>query len=103
MRRIAFILYFVGMFVLVLLFMKSAREVESLDGLEINSRVAVSGTVVEERAIYAETVLLTLDSGIEGICECSRNFEGKSVKIEGVVSEYESEKQITVERITVMQ
>jgi len=102
MRRFAFVIAILGMFVLVLLLNKSEIEVnnyEELEGLEINERVIVNGFVVSERYIFEE-VLLTLDNNLELICECVGNFEGREINAVGVVEDYKGKKQIRVLEIS---
>lgn len=99
MRKWAFILFIVGMFVLFVFLMRGAREIESFEGLEINEKVLVSGLVVEERVLYEGTKLFELENGMELVCECNEQLEGKEIEAEGVVSEYEGKKQLTVLRI----
>ncbi|MCA9485381.1 MAG: hypothetical protein KC506_00890 [Nanoarchaeota archaeon] len=103
MRRLSFILYILGIVFLMVLFLQPGREVESLDGLIVNEQVVVSGRVVSEREIYLGTKLLELDNGVEAVCECSDSFEGKDVRIEGFVSEYNGKNQVSVERIFVLE
>ncbi len=99
MRRLAFVVVIVGMFVLLLLLNLEPETVESLEdleGLEINTRVVVSGEVVSERVLYLGKRLLVLENGIELVCSCSGGFIGREVFVEGVVSEYGGKKQVEV-------
>lgn len=101
MRRWAFVIAILGLFVLVLVFGFNRIEVSSLDELlllEINQRVFLTGNIVSERVIYSGTWLLVLDSGIEMVCSCTRSFFGQ-VDVEGVVSEYNGKKQVEVLKI----
>jgi DNA/RNA endonuclease YhcR with UshA esterase domain len=102
MRKWSFILYVLGMVCLILIYMLPGFEVESLDGMELNERVIVSGKVISERGIYSGTKLLELDSGIRVVCECVESFEGREVRIEGFISEYNGNKQVSVERIELL-
>ena len=98
MRRFAFVIVILGMFVLVLLLSKGAIGIDSyeeLEKLEINERVIVSGVVVSERVIF-EDRLLELDNGLELVCECEGGFKGNKVEVVGVVEEYRGRKQIRV-------
>ena len=102
MRRWAFVVAVLGMFVLLLFLGFGEEEVGSyseLQELEINSRVVVSGEVVSERVISGRRRLLELDSGIVAVCECVGNFAEERVEILGVVSEFEGERQVEVLRI----
>ncbi|MFH1425682.1 MAG: hypothetical protein ABIG28_03075 [archaeon] len=96
MRRWAFVIFIIGMFVLLLFLGKSGERVENLEGLVENSKVIVSGEVVSERVIYEGTKLFVLDSGIELVCSCLGSFVGEEVEVEGVVEGYEGKKQVRV-------
>ncbi|MBU0466409.1 MAG: DUF4131 domain-containing protein [Nanoarchaeota archaeon] len=105
MRRWAFIIAIVGMFVLLLLLSQKPVELESYDGLEeleINERVYVTGKVVEEKVIYGERKVLVLDvddGEIDLVFEGFGSFKGEEIEVVGKVGEYEGKKQIEVERI----
>ena len=99
MRRWAFAVMVFGMFVLLLMLNMKPKEIgsyEDMEQLEINTRVSVTGKVIEERVIYEDSKLLELENGIELVCECSGFFEDEEVEVIGVVSEYEGKKQIDV-------
>jgi hypothetical protein len=104
MRRWAFIISILGLLALIVLMNFSpAKEVDSyedLEKLEINSKVLVEGKVANERILYENVKLLDLGNGIDIICECSEFFSGEEVSIEGLVSEYNGKKQITVLEIS---
>jgi len=105
MRRFAFIIAFLGMLVLVFMLNGVVVEVKNysdLDDLEINQRVLVAGEVVGERLIFGGSKILILESGLELVCECSGNFEGKMVRAEGVISEFKEKKQISVLTVYVL-
>jgi len=96
MRRWAFVVAVFGMFVLVMFLGFFGKEVESLEGLEVNQKVYLEGEVVEERFLFGNSRLLVLDNGIELVCECSGSFKGRDVEVVGVVSEFEGNKQVEV-------
>ena len=63
MRRWAFIVAILGMFVLALMLNRSPISVENysdLEVLEVNTRVSVSGKVVSERVLYEGKKLIEL-------------------------------------------
>lgn len=102
MRRFAFVIAIVGLFVLFLMVNSNSVGVnsyEDLEKLEVNVKVSVEGKVVEGRVIYEGTKLFELESGIELICECLESLVGKKITVEGIVEEYESRKQVRVLRI----
>ena len=67
--------------------------------MEINKKVRVEGKVVEERVLSSGDRILNLDNGIVVFCSCSENFNNKIAVIEGFVSVYNDEKQVTALRI----
>ncbi|MFH1290467.1 MAG: hypothetical protein ABIH92_03600 [Nanoarchaeota archaeon] len=102
MRKWAFIVAILGMFVMVLFLNLEPEKVEDysdLEELELNTRVSVMGKVVSERLIYGRTELLVLDNGIDLVFEGVGNFENEEIEVVGVVSEYNEKKQVTVEKI----
>ena len=101
MRRWAFIIAILGMFVLLVLMNFSGKEIGSyseLEELEINQKVYLSGKVVSERAA-GEKIILTLDKNITLICDCDWSFKDKEISVVGIVGEYENRKQVQVLRI----
>ena len=101
MRRWAFIIFVVGMFVLILLLNSGFREVESydeLESLEINTRVYVSGEVESERILYGAERAFEI-KGIEFVCTSCESLIGEKADVEGIVSEYNSKKQVRVLKV----
>jgi len=88
MRRKAFVVFILGMFILMLSFSFDG----TMDG-EVGSRVSVSGTVVSEK-VFGEERLLVLDSGINIICECSGKWKGEKILVEGIIEEYNELKRV---------
>jgi hypothetical protein len=102
MRRWAFVLMIVGMFILFLFLIKDPVEVDSysdLEELEINQMIIMKGELVSERIIYEGTKLFGINNDIELICECLDNYEGKEIEVVGVVEEYNGRKQVRVSSI----
>lgn len=105
MRRWAFAIAILGMFVMALLLNKKPLEVNNLkdiENLEVNTRVAVSGKVLSERALYGETKMLSLGNKIPLICECAEKYVNETVSVNGIVEEYEGKKQVRVLKIGVV-
>jgi len=103
MRRFAFVIAITGLFFLLVMINIGAKEIfsyEELYELEVNTKVVVSGRVVDERVIFEGTKIFVLRGGIELICDCLVNLEGEDVNVEGIVEEYEGKKQVRVLRIT---
>lgn len=102
MRRWAFVIFVLGIFIMFVLGEYYIFEIEGgegLESLEINSRVRVSGEVISERVIYQGTRLLELDNGINVLCECKENLLTKKLFVVGKVSEYDGRKQIIAEEV----
>jgi len=105
MRRFAFVVAVLGMLVLVFLLIGDPEEIldyGDLEDLEVNERIVVSGKVESERFIFRGSKLLILEEGIEVICECVGDYEGKEIVVEGIVSEFEGEKQVSALKITTL-
>src|SRR3989338_9555344 len=106
MRQWAFVISIVGMFVLILLFLRSGVVVEDYEGLsdlEVNTKVVFSGKVISERVLSGgKTRIMEIEKNITAVCDCDRGFKGKNVKIEGIVEEFNGEKQVRVLRIGVV-
>jgi hypothetical protein len=99
MRKWAFIISILGMFILVLVLNVSPIKIETyseLEKLEVNTKVSMSGIVVSERIIYEGTKLFEMSNDIELVCECLDNLEGKQINVIGIVEEYKDKKQIRV-------
>ncbi|MBI2451622.1 hypothetical protein HYV50_00925 [Candidatus Pacearchaeota archaeon] len=102
MRKIAFVIMIVGMFLMFVLLNSSYEEIidiRDLDNLITNKRVEISGKVVEEKNSYGENFILVLDNGFELICECSRIYRGKEIRVLGKVESYKDKKRIRVLKI----
>jgi hypothetical protein len=109
MRRWAFVIAILGMAIMLFLMNLPAREVVDYEGiadLEVNTRVQISGEVINERIIYGDEKLLVLGNGTGGELELvyqgDGRFNEKKIEAVGFVSEYDGKKQITVERIMVL-
>ena len=105
MRRWAFVIAILGMMAMLFLINLPAQEVasyEDIADLEVNTRVRVAGEIVGERIIYGNEKLLSLDKGIEMVYYGDGRFNGESVEVVGLVSEYNGKKQMTIEKISVL-
>jgi hypothetical protein len=101
MRRVSFIVTVLGICVLVLMMvLSSSREIFSirdLEGFEINSLVEFSGVVSDERYFDNGFRIFHINE-IEVVCECAGvlGLKEKEVFVEGVVGEFEGERQVEV-------
>jgi hypothetical protein len=102
MRKMAFVIFVIGIFLMFILTNLSPKEIknaEDLEFLELNTRIVVSGEVVSERIIYDGTRLLELDNNVMVLCECDRGFKGKDIRVIGKVSDYDGKKQVIAEEV----
>lgn len=102
MRRWAFVVFVIGIFVMFILANQLIEEVmdeTDLSRLELNARVSLSGKVVGEKIIYDGTKLLELEDGIEVVCESDFSFVDRNVRVIGKVSEYDGKRQVIAEKV----
>lgn len=102
MRRLAFIVAIVGLFVFALVLNSGVKTLDSygdLEKLEVNQRVFVSGKVIDEKVVFGNERVLVLNNGIEMICECERSYKGSLVEVEGIVESYMGRKQVRILKI----
>jgi len=97
MRKIAFIVLLLGLFIL-LLYLNLSKPIElispeNLTSLEENQKVMVSGMVAEERAT-SNYIILTLDNKIELYCSCSNipELKGKNISALGIIDTFQKTK-----------
>ncbi len=95
MRRFAFAIALIGLFILAVLLALEPLKVDDPEDLEN----FVEGRVVEGRVLSSGTRVLNLDNGIILVCACSGNFEGKIVFAEGFISVFNDKRQVTALRI----
>ncbi len=99
MRYVALALTIVGIFVLVgVMVFSPAREINSLDNVQVNEKVEIEGIVTEERIIKKINIMQV--NGIELVCDCILSFKGKKVRVMGVVEEFNGKRQVRVLRIS---
>ena len=103
MRRFAFIVAILGIFVLILLiWMIPAREISDLgdlEGLEDNQRVILSGIVENERNYY-ENLIFEINN-VKVICGKCENLQDKYVEVEGILDSYGDNLKVDVLRISI--
>ncbi len=98
MRRVSFVIALFGLFLLTLTIYSQPRE-GVLGSFEINELVKVSGVLSSVREGTTFTRFKVGDH--EGYCNCDvAYFSGKSVEVEGVVTEYNGKRSIKVTKIT---
>jgi len=97
----ALVVALVGIFyMLFVLNFSSVVEVsgfEDLKGLDLNEKVILEGFADGYRK--AGSLDLIKVNGIDVVCECSLNYGGKRVAVEGYVDEYNGRRQIVVLRV----
>lgn len=104
MRRFAFVVAFLGIFVLLgLLVFLPPKEIKSLGDLQdlrVNQKVFLTGKVESEKQ-FGDFNIMHVE-GVEVVCECKRSYIDKDLEILGAVSEYEGKKQVSVLRIKIL-
>ena len=100
MRKLSFVLTILGISILLVMLNFSGKKVESLEGLELNEKVIVSGKIIKERD-FGDFKIFNME-GIEVYCNCKKSYSGKEVLIEGLVDEFEGEKQLRVLKIKIL-
>ena len=98
MRKIAFMLTIIGIFVLLMLLNFSAPVIvdnySSISKLEDNTKVQAQGRVISERTLYGETKLLKLDNGIEITCKSCLSYINRTLEVMGTIERYQNKTQI---------
>jgi len=92
------------LYLIYLLNLSPPHEISSqgdLDKLAVNSKVSITGRIISQRALYEETSLLKLESGIELVCSSlsCKNYLNETVTAIGVKEAYQNKTQIKVLRI----
>jgi len=97
LRKVSFILVIVGLMILLIflnLNVKDIKNYEDLKSLNINQKVSLEGFVSNERV--AGSLKIFTINGIDVVCECSENYKGTEVRVVGLVSEFNSKRQVMV-------
>ncbi len=101
MKGIALRLAITGIFLLIgIMVFSPAREVSSLDGMRVNEKVVIRGVVEEERIVSNLNIMKI--NGMEVVCDCTKSFKGKNLKVYGVVGEFNGKKQIRVFKMLIV-
>lgn len=100
MRKLSFVLTILGISILLVMLNFSGKKVESLEGLELNEKVIVSGEILKERD-FGDFKIFNMGE-IEVYCNCKESYLGKEVLIEGLVAEFDGEKQVKVLKIKIL-
>lgn len=64
----------------------------NIENMEINEKVVISGVVDNERE-FGDFKILKIN-GVDIICDCEDQLINEEIIVKGVVSEYQSQKQI---------
>ena len=108
LKKLAFIIAILGIAVLLGMLILPAGELKNLEEMEFNDKVIFEGKVESERDFgdFKIWKLSTITSGAEMdfdvVCNCEESYLGRKVKIVGLVSEFNGEKQIRVLRINIL-
>ena len=102
MRRYAFVVTILGIFVLLFFLNKEPAQInsiEELDSLETNQRVFVAGKIAEQKFQY-ESRIFILENGIEVICDCANLRAQDSISVVGFVERYNDKTQVRALKIS---
>ncbi|OIO81504.1 hypothetical protein AUJ84_01010 [Candidatus Pacearchaeota archaeon CG1_02_32_132] len=105
MRKIAFLGALLGITLLVgminFLPSKEVNNYGDISNLEENQKVTINGVVMQEN-LYGNLLIINVN-GIKLVCEgCEKGFMDKKVFVNGIVIDYEEEKEIEVLRINIL-
>ena len=103
MRKIAFVIAFLGMWALTLLATsQSGRTIqpgENLSALQENQKISLTGRVTAESQGTAQKIL-TIEKKQKVYCDCpAKTYLNKNVSILGIIDEFNGQKKIIVLRI----
>lgn len=104
MRRLAFAITIIGIFVLLILLNLSSLIIinnsSDLSKLTDNTKVQTTGRVVSERVLYEDTKLLKLDNNIEILCQACPSYVNRTLEVIGTSEIYINRTQINALKIT---
>jgi len=104
MKRLAFAITIIGIFVLIILLNLSSPTVinnySELSKLTDNTKVQTTGRVVSERILYEDTKLLKLDNNIEILCQACPLYINRTLEVIGTIETYINRTQINALKIT---
>jgi hypothetical protein len=103
MRRLAFAITILGIFVLIVLLNLSSPKIinnySSLSKLTDYTKVQTTGRVVSERILYGDTKLLKLDNNIEVLCQACLSYVNRTLYVIGTSESYINRTQINALKI----
>jgi len=104
MRRLAFAVAIIGIFMLLILLNLSSPKVinnySELSKLTDNTKVQTQGRVISERILYENTRLLKLDNNIEILCQACPSYINRTLEVIGTSEVYINRTQVNALRIT---
>ena len=103
MRRLAFAITILGIFVLIILLNLSSPIVinnySELSKLTDYTKVQTQGRVISERILYADTKLLKLDNNLEILCQACPSYINRTLQVIGTSETYINRTQINALKI----
>lgn len=103
MKILALSLTLLGTFILIIMLNLShpliVNNSSELSKLTDNTKVQTTGRVISENALYKQTKLLKLDTGIEILCQACPNYQNKTIQVLGTTENYQNKTQINTLRI----
>ena len=106
MRKLSFIITIILIFILTTLLILqkpiSVNSKEEIANLLNNQKVVFQGKIIEEKFI-GNSKLIKFNNGLEAFCEDCPYYKNKLVKIEGIMDEYNSKKEIKILKIIILE
>lgn len=104
MRKIAFIIAIIGLFILLFLaFFQTPKKIDSpekLNSLEKNERVFIEGKVASLKHTKNSIILYLETKNITIVCDKScEDVNKKEIYVEGIIEEFKGKKQIKALKI----
>jgi hypothetical protein len=99
-RKLSFAICIVGIAILLSLLLTNSNEVDEVKSLELNEKVMLTGSVANQRQVSEGLNIMILEGhDFDIVCDCDEDYLGSEIVVEGVVEEFNGEKQVRVLKI----
>jgi hypothetical protein len=103
LRKVSLIITFAGLSVLLGMLILPAEEIvgerAGLTEREINEKVVFSGKVESEKNFGDFKIWELSEVDFDVVCDCKESYLGEEIEIEGIVGEFNGQRQVRVLRI----
>lgn len=102
--KLSLIISFLGILILLFLASQTPKLIKISEIINSSINVKIQGKIIQEKAYDDFSILIVKDSNrsIEATCSC-HGFLNKTVEIIGKLEEYEGRKQISIDKIEVIE